>query len=783
MKLLLSSLLGAVLSLTAVAQSPNFTEDFEAGTLDNWTKLSPTSSTNFTISTYTNKVPGAGTYSALYTSSGAGIATSIPPSSGIVSRYDSARFSVWIYDWATNNNLRGFATVRSYTGGAYGSGSLNQVLAIGTYNGADIAPYVATNYSGRMAFGSSSGWFSLTNVPGKTAGWHHFEIERGTNGAGELIIKFYQDGMLGRRATNGPNAGVAAGAVWDSVSAGLVAGSTTGSSYFDGFEVVEGQAFIADEPQSSTNLVGSMVTLAVGAYGSASDLVYQWSKDGVPLNDTANRVGSATSTLTMYDAQGSDSGWYSVMVSNYWGARTSAFPARVEISSVNILTQPTNLVVNLGSNDVSFYCEATGLGLLDYQWKKDGTNIAGAKNSIYTIPVVGPSDLATNPGYVCVVSSGPASVTSVAATLQSNAPPVVGTLNLMTNPGAAIAFSIPVTDDFSSLGLFQTFENRNPGTTATFQSPAFSGTTSPNYVSAVNALSYVTNANFPPAPVSGTNVLFVTMNFTNDSLPGWDRLTTASFNPVVSFVGPLKFSVWTDRPMGVAVGLRETATTADIGQNGGGSGPIEFAGVTQGGTPPITLITTTAGVWTNIQFDLADPSFAQSYIAGSGLVNGNDGNLDQTTGKGVLECLALTPMDGIGVYRLYLDNFQSVPANGLRFALETAPQGATIDPYSGVVQWTLPATPGSYNFSVRVTDHLGLSTLKAFTVAGAIAPTPEPLRYQLLGGNLVLSWTNATFNLQSAGTITSGFTNIPNATSPFTNDIAGGAKFFRLIWP
>lgn len=59
-----------------------------------------------------------------------------------------------------------------------------------------------------------------------------------------------------------------------------------------------------------------------------------------------------------------------------------------------------------------------------------------------------------------------------------------------------------------------------------------------------------------------------------------------------------------------------------------------------------------------------------------------------------------------------------------------------------------------------------------------------PLAYldlQDLNHQLVLTWTNAAFDLESAPAITGNFTNIPNATSPYTNPIIGPQQFFRLI--
>jgi hypothetical protein len=55
-----------------------------------------------------------------------------------------------------------------------------------------------------------------------------------------------------------------------------------------------------------------------------------------------------------------------------------------------------------------------------------------------------------------------------------------------------------------------------------------------------------------------------------------------------------------------------------------------------------------------------------------------------------------------------------------------------------------------------------------------------PLTMQWANNSLVLSWANATFHLQSAPAVTGTFTNVPGATSPYTNPAAGRQRYFRL---
>ena len=58
---------------------------------------------------------------------------------------------------------------------------------------------------------------------------------------------------------------------------------------------------------------------------------------------------------------------------------------------------------------------------------------------------------------------------------------------------------------------------------------------------------------------------------------------------------------------------------------------------------------------------------------------------------------------------------------------------------------------------------------------------PIPLTIQTVEDQLVLTWTNSAFGLQSAVTISGGFVDIPGATSPHTNLVSGTEGFFRLI--
>jgi hypothetical protein len=59
------------------------------------------------------------------------------------------------------------------------------------------------------------------------------------------------------------------------------------------------------------------------------------------------------------------------------------------------------------------------------------------------------------------------------------------------------------------------------------------------------------------------------------------------------------------------------------------------------------------------------------------------------------------------------------------------------------------------------------------------SPSPIPLAATRVGDQLVLTWSNPAFTLQRAGSLGGSFTNVPNATSPYTTPL-NGEGYFRL---
>ncbi|MBA4150472.1 MAG: fibronectin type III domain-containing protein [Verrucomicrobia bacterium] len=302
--------------------------------------------------------------------------------------------------------------------------------------------------------------------------------------------------------------------------------------------------------------------------------------------------------------------------------------------------------------------------------------------------------------------------------------------------GTTVLKELPLTD-------FETMAAGTYNGTVLLRQPSFSSSTT-NFLNAAPNLSSVTDE-FPEG-VAGQRTLHTSFSFKTGSSNPWVRLstfnTTAGYavgNPTVSLSNKLRFSIYADRAVKLAIGIRETSTTAEIGADGGTTGPIEWVGATLNSGSPNPSRTITAGEWTVVEFDM--PNEVITAFPGSG-----NGVLSSASGKGVLEHLAIVPIDGTGTYNVYVDTFAVVapsalfivdtgktivltngatdidfPAQDLTFSLEPdAPEGAFIDSKSGTLEWTPTAaqSPSTNTFGIRVTDdgEPALSDVKNVTI-------------------------------------------------------------------
>lgn len=332
----------------------------------------------------------------------------------------------------------------------------------------------------------------------------------------------------------------------------------------------------------------------------------------------------------------------------------------------------------------------------------------------------------------------------------TSVPPVLSPIpNVVINEGTLLTFTNIAVASSNAETVLTDFEGFASGTangTVLFRSPSFSGSTDEFLEAAPNLTSVV--GTFPSGNDSA-RVLRANWSWTNTANL-WLRLTTSGTanlpNPVIDLTRRLRFNIYTDKALGVALGIRETGNPPGtaIGSNGGTSpGIIEYAGVTNvvAGQPQVTH-TIPAGNWTTVEFDLPSEPI-RSFVGGNGV-------LSSATGLGVLEHLALVPAAGIGHYDVYLDNFAVAAPNSLTYTLSNAPAGATINATNGVFTWTPTEAqgPGVYAVTVRVTDNNlpPLSDAKTFQVTVNevnLAPTLAAITNRIVHAGALVTFTNS----------------------------------------
>ena len=112
-----------------------------------------------------------------------------------------------------------------------------------------------------------------------------------------------------------------------------------------GLAAVVAQPVITNQPVSQTNLVGSAVTLTVGASGTPP-VSYQWRRGGTSV------AGETNVALVIASLQNSNVGNYTAVVINVEGSVTSA------VAFVRILLPPT-----ISSHPTTFLTLSLGASL------------------------------------------------------------------------------------------------------------------------------------------------------------------------------------------------------------------------------------------------------------------------------------------------------------------------------------------------------------------------------------------------------------------------------------
>ncbi|MFZ0828064.1 MAG: immunoglobulin domain-containing protein [Verrucomicrobiia bacterium] len=288
---------------------------------------------------------------------------------------------------------------------------------------------------------------------------------------------------------------------------------------------------ISLQPTNLTLAAGSNVTFTVTATGTAP-LSYQWQVGGTNLANGGSISGATTNKLTISNAQATNSGSYSVIVTNFGGSATSS-NALLTVTNIppTITLQPTNQTISMGSL-ATFVVTATGPAPLSYQWQVDGTNlvnggsITGASTNILKISNASTNYSSTN--YSVVITNLGGSVTSSVVSLTVLGAPVI-TMQPATNLSIAVGSNatfnvtaigmVPLSYHWQLNGTNLVNGGQISGATSTnlIISNAQTNNSSPNYTvvvtnlagSVTSLVASLTVTNIPPAitmqPMSQTN--------------------------------------------------------------------------------------------------------------------------------------------------------------------------------------------------------------------------------------------------------------------------------------
>jgi len=193
----------------------------------------------------------------------------------------------------------------------------------------------------------------------------------------------------------------------------LAGGKQNGSGWL--VETIFGSPAITAQPSGRTVNAGSATSFNVSAIGSAT-LKYQWRRNGLDLLNGGNISGAQAATLALNNLFGADAGNYSCIVTNDYGAVTSAV-ATLTVIDPRITTAPTNTTARLGGT-AFFTVSAFGTSPLGYQWRKNGAWLAGETASSLLFSNAQSTDAGSY--FDAVVTNAFGSATSAVAVLTVN---------------------------------------------------------------------------------------------------------------------------------------------------------------------------------------------------------------------------------------------------------------------------------------------------------------------------------------------------------------------------
>jgi len=613
------------------------------------------------------------------------------------------------------------------------------------------APYVnASGWNFYQSPGPASFWiFNMKNGPFAQASaipivllrWYHLAATfDGSN------VVFYVNGAAAVSA--GGNTGYLA----DHAAAGQVgAGDNTGFLRFNGgvdeiafytnvltpaqvlahyqlgtnsFRAVPTRPGFLEQPASRTNFSGTVATFTATASGTLP-LAFQWKRAASPI------IGATNSTYSFTCSYPADDGaTFSVTVTNSIGSTNSAVATLTVLTNLNILHDPFSVDRSAGGK-AAFRVVANGAIPISYQWHKVAndinTVIPGATNDTLWLSNLQLADSASD--YFAHVTNPFTSTDSQSATLTVHA-------RAANVPISGYARIVLADDPVAYWRL----DEPNASTTAIDAVGSFDGTYGPSPTASAPVFNYQVPGGIPHE----TNTAVKIAGGAVVSIP-----YALELNPVT---GPWSVEAWV-KPASLDPGHFRTPFSSMWNSDGG----QHLFGW--------NIYQHVAGVWTlNAYNGGGGGSFTSDFVHNP--INTNT-------------WYHMVLADDLVNLRYYVNNalVVTLSRNGFGFI----PNGINGDPAVGGA----PTVLGQR--SDDAFDPFDGSIDEVAFYNYALSPTQvrnhflntTSLGINKVGTNVVLTWGVGT--LQSAPLVGGIYTNVPGATSPYTNAVSNSQKYYRVL--
>ena len=682
----------------------------------------------------------------------------------------------WIASWSSNSLNAGAVAVRCYAIARVNGRAPTSNYDICGDSGCQNFKVTASSTSTDRAVDFTAGYVLVNgggNIPSTEYSAENNSLDRGNCGDGFTAPTggCLYDPICAGHARSGHGRGMCQRGSnrWDSGANGFPVRNWIWilKHYYPSLKLVKGTVLVVDDEVESTTIDCNVRACPGGGIENGVSCTLITAKAagqtgviiGGPVVVTNDNKGFTWYQVRWNDA-GSTTGW---SCENYLERVFAAPTAPVGLIATALATNRIDLSwTDTSDVETGFFIErapaATGPWILIGTVDEDITalsdrNLQAGSTWYYRVRAY---NAAGNTAYTSVAS----------ATTPDTIPPTLAAIpNRIVVPGTLITFTnvASAPERVRLLTDFEPFMSETANGVVLFRTPNFSSSTS-NFLDEAPEMDIAAVTDTYPTSGHGTGkVLYVHCQFTNASNP-WLRLATASAatfpNPVIDFTKKLRFDIYTDKTVKIAVGCRETTTAGGtvVGADGGTSGSsIEWAGATNVvGTAPMPTRTVTSNTWTTLTFNFPNESIRS--------FSGGDGILSTTSGLGVLEHLAVVPATGAGVYNFYLDNFQVLVPRIFTYSLGAgAPTNASLNPVTGVFTWTpTPAQSQSTNaISIIVADNssppLGVTNTFTVIVNNVVSNSPpllSPINNRTVNAGSTVTFTNVAYDPNPADMLT-----------------------------